>query len=78
MINIYKNYWKKSLVFSGKSSWKELLICLVITLLLLAVTYLIPILLPPSLENLGSDLWDILTAFLLFPMIAMTVRVLNK
>lgn len=78
MLSIYKNCWKNMFNFSGEGSWKEFRICFGVTVLILMISHALLILLPPSMENLGLEVWGFARYVLGFPLIPLLVRISNS
>ncbi|UXR68840.1 MULTISPECIES: hypothetical protein [unclassified Staphylococcus] len=75
---MYKQYWLKSFDYKGVSNVTELIICLMINLGILLLIHLLGYVVPVSKENLVVTLYYIVLVLMIFPTIAMGVRIWNS
>ena len=74
---MYKEYWLKTFDYKGISKVSELLTCIFINFIILALITLVGLFVPVSMENGVVNLYYIVLFIMILPTIAMIVRVLN-
>lgn len=73
----YKEYWLNTFNYKGISTVTDLLICLMINLGILVLINLLGLVVPVSKENIIVTLYYIVLVLMIFPTIAMGVRIWN-
>ncbi|HCN60614.1 Uncharacterised protein [Mammaliicoccus fleurettii] len=74
----YMNFWKQTFDYKSKSSFKDLITCLFINIVILILIMALGVIVPFKWENTIVDLYYIVLLLMIFPMIAMIVRVIRN
>lgn len=74
----YINFWKQIFDYKSKSSFKDLITCLAINIFILILIMALGVLVPFNWENTIVDLYYIVLLLMIFPTIAMIVRVIRN
>lgn len=76
-IKMYKSYWLSLFNFKGVSKVFDLIICLMINIVILALINLVGIIVPVSMENAIVGIYYIVLFTMILPTVAMLFRVWN-
>ncbi|WP_239749462.1 hypothetical protein [Mammaliicoccus sp. H-M34] len=74
----YMNFWKQTFDYKSKSSFKGLITCLFINIVILILIMSLGLIVPFKWENTIVDLYYIVLLLMIFPTIAMIVRVIRN
>ena len=74
----YINFWKQIFDYKNKSSVKELIISMVMNIVILVLLSALGFIVPMSWENTVVNIYYIVLVLMLFPTIAMIVRVIQN
>ncbi|MDO5374879.1 MAG: hypothetical protein Q4F01_01600 [Staphylococcus rostri] len=74
---MYKSYWLSLFNFKGVSKVSDLIICLMINIVILALINLVGIIVPVSMENAIVGIYYIVLFAMILPTVAMLFRVWN-
>ncbi|MGV3042254.1 hypothetical protein [Staphylococcus rostri] len=74
---MYKSYWLSLFNFKGVSKVSDLIICLMINIVILALINLVGIIVPVSIENVIVVIYYIVLFAMILPTVALLFRVWN-
>ncbi|PNZ29769.1 hypothetical protein CD122_01655 [Staphylococcus rostri] len=74
---MYKSYWLSLFNFKGVSKVSDLIICLMINIVILALINLVDIIVPVSIENVIVVIYYIVLFAMILPTVALLFRVWN-
>lgn len=75
--DIYK-FWKQTFDYKNKSSFRDLLVCMFVNIIILVLIMALGVIVPITWENSIVDLYYIVLVLMIFPMIALIVRVIKN
>ncbi|RIO01678.1 hypothetical protein, partial [Mammaliicoccus sciuri] len=71
----YINFWKQTFDYKNKSSFRDLLVCMFVNIIILVLIMALGVIVPITWENSIVNLYYIVLVLMIFPMIALIVRV---
>lgn len=74
----YINFWKQTFDYKNKSSFRDLLVCMFVNIIILVLIMAFGVIVPITWENSIVDLYYIVLVLMIFPMIALIVRVIKN
>ncbi|QJF24822.1 hypothetical protein [Mammaliicoccus vitulinus] len=74
----YINFWKQIFDYKSKSSFKELIISMVMNIVILVLLIALGFIVPMSWENTVVNIYYIVLVLMIFPTVAMIVRVIKN
>ncbi|KTT79960.1 MULTISPECIES: hypothetical protein [Mammaliicoccus] len=74
----YINFWKQTFDYKNKSSFRDLLVCMFVNIIILVLIMALGVIVPITWENSIVDLYYIVLVLMIFPMIALIVRVIKN
>lgn len=74
----YINFWKQIFDYKSKSSFKELIISMVMNIVILVLLMALGFIVPMSWENAVVNTYYIVLVLMIFPTVAMIVRVIKN
>lgn len=74
----YINFWKQTFDYKNKSSFRDLLVCMFVNIIILVLIMALGVIVPITWENSIVNLYYIVLVLMIFPMIALIVRVIKK
>ncbi|EZX26421.1 hypothetical protein MT416_00690 [Mammaliicoccus sciuri] len=74
----YINFWKQTFDYKNKSSFRDLLVCMFVNIIILVLIMALGVIVPITWENSIVNLYYIVLVLMIFPMIAMIVRVIKN
>ncbi|MFU1791374.1 hypothetical protein ACM3BL_09580 [Mammaliicoccus sciuri] len=74
----YINFWKQTFDYKNKSSFRNLLVCMFVNIIILVLIMALGVIVPITWENSIVDLYYIVLVLMIFPMIALIVRVIKN
>lgn len=74
----YMNFWKQTFDYTNKSSFRDLLVCMFVNIIILVLIMALGVIVPISWENSIVNLYYFVLVLMIFPMIAMIVRVIKN
>lgn len=74
----YINFWKQTFDYKNKSSFRDLLVCMFVNTIILVLIMALGVIVPITWENSIVDLYYIVLVLMIFPMIALIVRVIKN
>ncbi|MDQ7130273.1 hypothetical protein [Mammaliicoccus sciuri] len=74
----YINFWKQTFDYKNKSSFRDLLVCMFVNIIILVLIMALGVIVPITWENSIVNLYYIALVLMIFPMIALIVRVIKN
>lgn len=74
----YINFWKQTFDYKNKSSFRDLLVCMFVNIVILVLIMALGVIVPITWENSIVNLYYIVLVLMIFPMIALIVRVIKN
>lgn len=74
----YINFWKQTFDYKNKSSFRDLLVCMFVNIIILVLIMALGVIVPITWENSIVNLYYIVLVLMIFPMIALIVRVIKN
>ncbi|WP_436876151.1 hypothetical protein [Mammaliicoccus sciuri] len=74
----YINFWKQTFDYKNKSSFRDLLVCMFVNIIILVIIMALGVIVPITWENSIVNLYYIVLVLMIFPMIALIVRVIKN
>ncbi|WP_239739570.1 hypothetical protein [Mammaliicoccus sp. P-M59] len=74
----YINFWKQTFDYMNKSSFRDLLVCMFVNIIILVLIMALGVIVPITWENSIVNLYYIVLVLMIFPMIALIVRVIKN
>ncbi len=74
----YINFWKQTFDYKKKSSFRDLLVCMFVNIIILVLIMALGVIVPITWENSIVNLYYIVLVLMIFPMIALIVRVIKN
>ncbi len=74
----YINFWKQTFDYKNKSSFRVLLVCMFVNIIILVLIMVLGVIVPITWENSIVNLYYIVLVLMIFPMIALIVRVIKN
>ncbi|WP_323705300.1 hypothetical protein [Mammaliicoccus sciuri] len=74
----YINFWKQTFDYKNKSSFRDLLVCMFVNIIILVLIMALGLIVPITWENSIVNLYYIVLVLMIFPMIALIVRVIKN
>ncbi|WP_353462366.1 hypothetical protein PYH58_09645 [Mammaliicoccus sciuri] len=74
----YINFWKQTFDYKNKSSFRDLLVCMFVNIIILVLIMALGVIVPITWENSIVNLFYIVLVLMIFPMIALIVRVIKN
>lgn len=74
----YINFWKQTFDYKNKSSFRDLLVCMFVNIIISVLIMALGVIVPITWENSIVDLYYIVLVLMIFPMIALIVRVIKN
>ncbi|UXU82960.1 hypothetical protein MUA77_09035 [Mammaliicoccus sciuri] len=74
----YINFWKQTFDYKHKSSFRDLLVCMFVNIIILVLIMALGVIVPITWENSIVNLYYIVLVLMIFPMIALIVRVIKN
>ncbi|MDT0696180.1 hypothetical protein [Mammaliicoccus sciuri] len=74
----YINFWKQTFDYKNKSSFRDLLVCMFVNIIVLVLIMALGVIVPITWENSIVNLYYIVLVLMIFPMIALIVRVIKN
>ncbi|MCJ0951545.1 hypothetical protein [Mammaliicoccus sciuri] len=74
----YINFWKQTFDYKNKSSFRDLLVCMFVNIIILVLIMALGVIAPITWENSIVNLYYIVLVLMIFPMIALIVRVIKN
>ncbi len=74
----YINFWKQTFDYKNKSSFRDLLVCMFFNIIILVLIMALGVIVPITWENSIVNLYYIVLVLMIFPMIALIVRVIKN
>ncbi|MCD8872814.1 hypothetical protein K2V74_00585 [Mammaliicoccus sciuri] len=74
----YINFWKQTFDYKNKSSFRDLLVCMFVNIIILVLIMALGVIVPITWENRIVNLYYIVLVLMIFPMIALIVRVIKN
>lgn len=74
----YINFWKQTFDYKNKSSFRALLVCMFVNIIILVLIMALGVIVPITWENSIVNLYYIVLVLMIFPMIALIVRVIKN
>ncbi|WP_436870789.1 hypothetical protein [Mammaliicoccus sciuri] len=74
----YINFWKQTFDYKNKSSFRDLLVCMFVNIIILVLIMALGVIMPITWENSIVNLYYIVLVLMIFPMIALIVRVIKN
>ncbi len=74
----YINFWKQTFDYKNKSSFRDLLVCMFVNIIILVLIMALGVIVPITWENSIVDLYYIVLVLMIFPMIALIVIVIKN
>ncbi|MBN4910890.1 hypothetical protein IDG46_13165 [Staphylococcus sp. EG-SA-13] len=74
----YINFWKQIFDYKNKSSFRDLLVCMFVNIVILVLIMALGVIVPITWENSIVNLYYIVLVLMIFPMIALIVRVIKN
>jgi len=74
----YINFWKQTFDYKNKSSFPDLLVCMFVNIIILVLIMALGVIVPITWENSIVNLYYIVLVLMIFPMIALIVRVIKN
>ncbi|KTT85714.1 hypothetical protein MXE81_00125 [Mammaliicoccus sciuri] len=74
----YINFWKQTFDYKNKSSFRDLLVCMFVNIIILVLIMALGVIVPITWENSIVNLYYIILVLMIFPMIALIVRVIKN
>ncbi|MFD7035227.1 hypothetical protein ACFV8V_05810 [Mammaliicoccus sciuri] len=74
----YINFWKQTFDYKNKSSFRDLLVCMFVNIIIFVLIMALGVIVPITWENSIVDLYYIVLVLMIFPMIALIVRVIKN
>ncbi|MCJ0923985.1 hypothetical protein [Mammaliicoccus sciuri] len=74
----YINFWKQTFDYKNKSSFRNLLVCMFVNIIILVLIMALGVIVPITWENSIVNLYYIVLVLMIFPMIALIVRVIKN
>ncbi|MCD8788334.1 hypothetical protein [Mammaliicoccus sciuri] len=74
----YINFWKQTFDYKNKSSFRDLLVCMFVNIIILVLIKALGVIVPITWENSIVNLYYIILVLMIFPMIALIVRVIKN
>ncbi|MCJ0911459.1 hypothetical protein MTW80_05755 [Mammaliicoccus sciuri] len=74
----YINFWKQTFDYKNKSSFRDMLVCMFVNIIILVLIMALGVIVPITWENSIVNLYYIVLVLMIFPMIALIVRVIKN
>ncbi|MGX1434705.1 hypothetical protein [Mammaliicoccus sciuri] len=74
----YINFWKQTFDYKNKSSFRDLLVCMFVNIIILVLIMALGVIVPITWENSIVNLYYIVLVLMIFPMIALIIRVIKN
>lgn len=74
----YINFWKQTFDYKNKSSFRDLLVCMFVNIIILVLIMALGVIVPITWENSIVNLYYIILVLMIFPMMALIVRVIKN
>ncbi|WP_425255784.1 hypothetical protein [Mammaliicoccus sciuri] len=74
----YINFWKQTFDYKNKSSFRDLLVCMFVNIIILVLIMALGVIVPITWENSIVNLYYIVLVLMIIPMIALIVRVIKN
>lgn len=74
----YINFWKQTFDYKNKSSFRDLLVCMFVNIIILVLIMALGVIVPITWENSIVNLYYIVLVLMIFPIIALIVRVIKN
>ncbi|RIO11278.1 hypothetical protein [Mammaliicoccus sciuri] len=74
----YINFWKQTFDYKNKSSFRDLLVCMFVNIIILVLIMALGVIVPITWENSIVNLYYIVLVLMIFPMIALIVRLIKN
>ncbi|MCD8798607.1 hypothetical protein MXL65_07800 [Mammaliicoccus sciuri] len=74
----YINFWKQTFDYKNKSSFRDLLVCMFFNIIILVLIMALGVIVPITWENSIVNLYYIVLVLMIFPMIALIVRLIKN
>ncbi|UXU71023.1 hypothetical protein MUA23_09300 [Mammaliicoccus sciuri] len=74
----YINFWKQTFDYKNKSSFRDLLVCMFVNIIILVLIMALGVIVPITWENSIVNLYYIILVLMIFPMIALIVKVIKN
>ncbi|WP_239709563.1 MULTISPECIES: hypothetical protein [unclassified Mammaliicoccus] len=74
----YINFWKQTFDYKNKSSFRDLLVCMFVNIIILVLIMALGVIVSITWENSIVNLYYIVLVLMIFPMIALIVRVIKN
>lgn len=74
----YINFWKQTFDYKNKSSFRDLLVCMFVNIIILVLIMALGVIVPITWENSIVNLYYIVLVLMIFPMTALIVRVIKN
>ncbi|MFU1768822.1 hypothetical protein [Mammaliicoccus sciuri] len=74
----YINFWKQTFDYKNKSSFRDLLVCMFVNIIILVLIMALGVIVPITWENSIVNLYYIVLVLMIFPMIALIFRVIKN
>lgn len=74
----YINFWKQTFDYKNQSSFRDLLVCMFVNIVILVLIMALGVIVPITWENSIVNLYYIVLVLMIFPMIALIVRVIKN
>lgn len=78
LLMTYINFWKQTFDYKNKSSFRDLLVCMFVNIIILVLIMALGVIVPITWENSIVNLYYIVLVLMIFPMIALIVRVIKN
>ena len=75
---MYKEYWKRTFDYTGESKFSHLIFNILINILILFLILMVGVVVPVAWENTVVDIYYFVMFIMIFPTIAMIVRVIRS